>query len=501
MKFSSFVASLRRICAFLLLLALLCVSFCGCGVIIFNDPEGTTEAGEATTARPDSTSPAPDTDEAIETEAPDTTVIREPVAFPSDRKEAAQARLDALSTAIDISNFDLIIASSSDSVNVIFSDEDSPVYDARMERNDMLYEKFSVDIRTIYSEEVNTETIYNDLSRGVASGLNDYYLDLLFIPAKSAGRFLAKGLLADMRTLPFYNIKEGNDAGNIASARYFDLGAGSDAPEYIQALYFNRKTLGAENSNALFAAALDGSLGWEDILTAAKSVEGSEFNIAASAGAASLAELASPLLGIEFVDNLASAPKLALTEDQISWIDYFVTSVSRFSAYAPAADGMTASEKFNTGSVPFYLGTLEDIESLYDDPIEWGLLPLPSEQKLGAVSADRPVVCLAVTNSHLEQTSIWLTGFNAASGEWMRDLYRDTLIADLMRDNNSCLVLAEMLSRRSELSFERLYDGHYEGLAGATYAACAEAVKGTAKFSEIYSKQLSAVNKKLAKLP
>ncbi len=513
MKPKSLIAPVCRAAAVFLLTVMLGGALCSCGVIILNGTDGTSEPQDATTVVPETSVPD-DTgteettgeDETTDAPPPETTEKPDRVTFPAGRQEEAQSRLDELIDDIDISNSDIIVACASETVNVLFPDEDSVFYSSRMERNSMLYDKYKVDIRTlsIYENAPTTDILYADIAAALKAGDNaSIYLDLIMVPASQAGRFLAGGLLRDMRTLPFYDTKEGNTAGNVGQARYFDLGLGTDTPEYLYAVYFNRSMLGADSSDELFRASMDGSLTFEMMLTAAKKVEGTDADIACEGGRELFGDITASLLGISFISkNSSGIPKLALTEGELSLLDSAVEMLSGYKLYAPAEGAPSAREAFASGKTPFYIGTLGEISELYDEPVEWGLLTLPSEHKLGAVCADRPVVCLPATNTRLEQTGLWLSALNAASGEWIADHFRDTLFKDCMRDNDSCIILGEILSRKAELGFETIYAGYYSGLADATYGALGGALgEGAAKFSEEYAKKLSALNKKLAILP
>ncbi len=512
MKLKFIFPSARRICALLLLCIMLVGTFCGCGVIVINTPE---TGGSAETTLPD-TGISPDTDPPSETtgdpgndqppeitDPPAETEPPTPVTFP-DRLEEAQNRLDSIGHSIDISGFDLIYAVSNSTVDVIFSDEESPLYAARTNRNSMLHEKYGANIRTIYEENADSDKLYEDLHNVLQSGSTlDVYLDILILPASDAGRFLAKGLIKDMRSLPFYDITEGMQTGNIGSTRYFDLGYGTDAPECIYAIYFNRTLVGKEAEDALYRAALEGNVTWEMLLTTARGISGSDAHIGVTGNDNSIpGVIAAPLLGIEYVTKDASGvPQITVPDDSALTIDSLIDRISELDFYTPAEGAASASDRFIEGGLPFYLGTLSEMLEFYDEDTEWGILPLPSEKDLGAVSDKTPVICIPATNSRLEQTSIWLTGFNAASGNWMRDQFLMVSIEKHLRDNNSCLSLYKILSQKTELGFERLFAGYYEGLEGATFGAAGAAMTGGEKFSETLGKNISAVNKALAKLP
>lgn len=510
MKFSN-LTRFARGAALLILLSMMITAFTSCGVIIINKPE--TEP-PATTVTPD-TEPSPDqtgsvtegestTEAPLETEAPD--VETEPpkqVTFPS-RIEEAEERLENLGESISISDFHLIYAAADNTVDVIFSDEESPLYAARTKRNAMIEEKYSSIVRTIYEGKVTSDKLYEDVLVAVSSGsVTEYYLDLLVLTPADACKFLAKGLLKDMRSLPFYDVNEGPHGGNVGMTRYFDLGAGADAPECLYAIYFNRTLVGADNAKMLYDAALDGKMTWEMLLTVSSSISERTADMAVEGGNNTLpGELAVYLEGYEFISkNTDGVPKITMSDVTALEVDALIESISKLNFYTPAQDSVSSRDKFTEGKVPFYLGTLSEMFELYDDPVEWGLLTLPSEKDLGAFSDNRPVLCIPATNSRLEQTSIWLTALNAASGDWIRDQYRSVANLDYIRDNNSCLTLNKILSQKTEFAFERTFAGYYAGLKNATYGAAGNALVGGEKFSSALAKNITAINKKLAKLP
>lgn len=510
MKFK-FLSRSQRTAALLLILATVLSALSSCGVIIINRPE--TEA-PATTVTPetegspevsgDVTEPEDTAKEPPETEAPD--VETEPptrVEFPS-RLEEAEQRLEQLGTSIDISGFDLIYAAADNTADVIFSDEEDPLYAARTNRNAMVEEKYSSAVRTIYQDAVTSDKLYEDIRVSVNSGnTTEFYLDLLVLSAEDTGRFLSKGLLKDMRSLPFYDINEGPQGGNIGFSRYFDLGAGADAPECLYAVYFNRTLLGKDVEMMLYDAALEGKVSWELLCTASSSLAEKDADMAICGGANELpGELAPYLSGIGFITkNMEGVPKVSVAEGDALLIESVIETISGLGFYTPAEGGASPRDKFIEGKVPFYLGTLSEMLELYDEKVEWGLLTLPSDKDLGAFCDSRPVICIPATNTRLEETSIWLTALNAASGEWMRDQYLSVSIRDHIRDNNSCLVLGKILSQKAEFTFERVYASYYEGLKEATYGVAGKALASGEKFSSLITKNITSINKKLTKLP
>ena len=199
-------------------------------------------------------------------------------------------------------------------------------------------------------------------------------------------------------------------------------------------------------------------------------------------------ELAAYLSGIEYVSkSAAGVPKITLSDSAALEIDALIESISKLGFYTPAEGDAYARDKFTAGKVPFYLGTLSEMLDFYDD--------------FGAFAENRPVLCIPATNTRLEQTSIWLTAFNAASGDWMRDQFLLVSLEKHIRDNNSCLVLNKLLSQKAEFAFERVFAGYYDGLKDATYGAAGKALTGGDKLSAVIAKNITSINKKLAKLP
>ena len=497
--------------ALLIVLIMTITALSSCGVIIINKPDteapattvspetdaGPEQSGEVTESDTTAEEPLETEEPPIETEPP------KQVTFPS-RIGEAEERLDQLGTSINIADFDLIYAAADNTVDVIFSDEESPLYAARTKRNAMIEEKYSSSVRTIYEGKVTSDQLYEDVRVAVSSGsFVEFYLDLLVLTSADACKFLTKGLLKDMRALPFYDVNLGPKSGNIGQTRYFDLGAGADAPESLYAIYFNRTLVGAENEKMLFDASLGGNMTWELLCTVSASISDRAADMAIKDGENTLlGELAPYLSGIEFVTkSAAGVPKVSMLDSDALLVDSIIESISKLNLYTPAEGGASPRDLFVAGKIPFYLGTLSEMSELYDDTVEWGLLTLPSDKDLGAISDNRPVICIPATNTRLEQTSIWLTALNAASGDWIRDQYLSIAIRDHIRDNNSCLVLNKILSQKAEFNFERVFAGYYDGLKDATYGAAGKALTGGDKFSATLSKNITAINKKLSKLP
>jgi hypothetical protein len=69
-------------------------------------------------------------------------------------------------------------------------------------------------------------------------------------------------------------------------------------------------------------------------------------------------------------------------------------------------------------------------------------------------------------------------------------------IAGYVGSRRAAPIILEMLRRE-----EGFAGGFYSGLAAATYEGAGEAALGNVRYSEIYADKLTAINKKLGKLP
>lgn len=479
-----------------LLTCLACLS--GCGLIVINK----TVADTSATVSDITSSPLTPTDTSggpTETTTPPTVVD-----FTS-RLPEAEAALDALYN-IDLSAFGAMFACSADTVNIMNPEEGSPLYAARNLRNKMVCDKYKC---TFFFFSSETEKMKTDLAASVKSGdSGSYYADILVLPENAVGGFLTKGLLRDLRSLPFYEIqKTGNrGAGMYVKTNYVDISAAADAPEDIFALYFNRSLTGEEGSEALYSAALSDRLTFDFLLSFIKereslSSEGKKMITVGDEPYEFFADIAAIRSGVDFLtDSDGNIPTVGWNKENAGSVSSLLNEISAF-----LSPDIYDTETFANGDVLFRAAPLSDILNLYDKKTDWGILPLPytadgMPARYNVTRTGSPVFCVSANNSRTEMTGLVLTALNAASKDWIRDQFSIICIENYMRDNDSCLALRKILEDETYRDFSYIFSPVCDGLGDAAFGAARTCLtKGTPVFDSV-NKVLKKVNSSLKKV-
>ncbi len=464
----------------------------GCGIIIINDPTADNTTGNAATItipRHEDVTTSPDFTHEMHT----------PVVFPS-RLEEAEARLDAL-IDLDLSEFDMLVTVSTDTTDVIFPTSEDPLYAPRTNRNVMIEEKYGCGTLTAY---FTTDELLRSLELALKTGEGDFYSSLLVVPANRAGEFYTRGLLYDLRSLPFTDTESGNTSGNIGKSRYFVTNAATDTPEHLGAIFFNRTLLGDVVSSELADAAIGGSLSLEMLLSAYTKVQTE--SLSAFSTDLSKSEFGQRLAireGVIIVtDNEKDKPRVTLTLEKAQAFDNLISSLTQSSFYFSEGTDRRAFDKFVDSEALFYFGTLNEMTSLYAKPVKWGLLPLPQTgdgEIRGVTSDDIPVICVPAIITQYELTTLWIQAADAASGDWMRDQYLAVAIEKYLRDNDSCLVLRKILTERISPDFASLFSQASVSLQELKTAIGLSA-SGGETLAQAHLRLAEAINKELSAL-
>ena len=406
-------------------LALLCcvclTSLTGCGLLVIRRT-GTEEQTAGTHPQATAAATLPDVD------APQYNVTD--VEFPTSREESRK-KLEAV-YRLNLSGVDFMIASAAEAPRVLFPEASDLPGAARKERNAMISERFGCGFIPFSS---SVSELRRNLSAAIGSGVTDgFYADLLLLPEEYAASFMNGGLLMNLRTLPFYTVK---DTG--AGANYMDISSATDDCEGIYVLYFNRTLLGKEVTAALYEAALGDVLTWEYFFRLVSETGGKvSFGGAADASA-----------DLNIADEIASV--------RMGNAD----AAQTLRTLIGAADKNAALGVFGAGKSAFHLGVLADAAELYKiRTAEWGIVPLPGGSAAQNLSRrGRPVLCVPANNVRIEETGILLCALEAASGAWIRGEYAKILAENYLRDNASCLTVKKILGAETHRSTDGIFAG------------------------------------------
>ncbi len=417
---------------------------------------------------------APQTEETEVTEAmtlPDgAEIVTQPAPQPfgqvvpvtlQDNFAIANKYLEAL-TADDFGGVAVTIMTSDASIFMPDSVGD-PVDNARIERNEMVEEKYNTRIIAI---DTPVSEIYANTRLAVMSG--DYYTDLIAVPQNWLGSFAMSGLLLNLRSLPFTNYSAPYfDSAAMAqtTTQYNIWGAYGDlneSPNYYYCLYFNKSlinTLSLESPYALvynnewtqdkfreycLSAKAAGYYGFgaqlaeDGIIDALFASSGENFF------ATSLGRIPAQRTVTSNVTKLVERMRQLIYKDGVAFD-------GGTGSYTP--DG--ARTAFYMGKLLFYIDHTYMISAFSDMKDDWGVLPLPkntASQKHYYSYVDRtlPVLAVIKNSATAKNAGLFLQAANAASYNFIEDVWYDELARDVIRDGDTLNMLDIVLARNEK---------------------------------------------------
>ncbi len=491
-----------------------------CGFITFNtgetEPPVTAEADTEETTRPlIDIRPFPeDTAEAIEvtdTEAPDTEKLPDASeSIPSATLgELARERLESLPNK-DLSASALVIATT-DKKTVCPPASASTVESARADVAAAVEEKFNTQIITDVSD---IDTIYEAARESGNSGT--HYADVLAIPNSQIGRFVAEGLLADLRSVPYlhlsaeyYNARI-TDAATAGDAIYAVSGSACLNPDYLSCVFVNRdlaEKCGLEN---VYDLVNSGDWTWDkffELSNVAASMEDTYGN-GTSLSTAAFADLASHSMGIAYVTNpIHSLPTVDYmnryrSEASNTVVDKLLAYIGGERAFVSTEDSLGAVSSFYSGNMLFYTDRLYCMQWIYDSGVNWGILPIPkySAEETGYASllaSEAPVFCVLKNTLSYETSGLLIEALNVAAYGYTEAAYVEKCMHEYLRDNASIAML-ELICQTSSTDFAHMYSSGFDYLAEATYLALQKAVAENGSMYNEYRRNYTKANYRIS---
>ena len=453
-----------------------------CGLIVVNNDES---------VRPPKITIAPDTVKASESgdvssnTAETKTEDVGNVSHPETALDRAKKRVSALQND-DFSGQSFIIATSS---KMTFATDGESYYDrALLLRDSIVEEKYNIDIINVYADErtMEQEIVNSSLA-------DDYYADLLSVSEFRIGGLAAKGLIMNLRSLPFYgtvdSYSENSSAAYAGSSIYADIGAASTDFSKIYAVFFNRNA--AE------------SLG-HDI---DKMVEGGEWTWETFDKLARLANKRLGMVGqgsyamgdeytdvvfrsanIRLVDNtLNKLPKISFDSDRLEASIELACALiyGNPSVYKPTAGANIFDfySLFSEGKLFFAIAPLSAMEILSSSTVKWGVAPIPKmdDEQTGYYAyteASAAVLAVPSENNKPQMTGLIIGALNTASYELLSEEYKTHCLYNYFSSNKALRSMDAVLESIT-FDFTYLYSSGADLLASATHGAVREARKST----------------------
>lgn len=462
-----------------------------CGLIVFNDPVGSTELPDDTTSLETS-----DTTVSAETEPEEPKPVR-------DLREESEKRLSEL-VYRDLGASSVIIASAV-SANLICpsGETESEVVASRNLMTRAVEEKYGTKILV---NPVNVSTMLDEAKAAYASDM--YYADLMAVPQSMVGAFYAAGILSNMYSLPFtdytkeYYYEELNEAAVIGNTLYAVSGAASFDPDSLGCVYFNRELVGDD----VYKLVTEGKWTLDKYAELAKNANTLDLVNGHGSGldCDEYIELLVASIGIKYVTNakgqlptLSYMDDIMMSERADEAVDQIYELLFSDKTYTQSG----AYEGFDSGELIFYTDRLSSTALLADSDTRWGLLPMPkydeSESYRSPMSSDSPVFCALLNTPNAETSGLVLEALNAVSYEYVEDIYFSTLRDHYLRDNSSINMLEIILSS-PYADFTSMMSSGFKNLAGATSEALRNAVTSTASLNAYYNRYSAAAKRELS---
>lgn len=467
-------------------------------LIVINTPD---ESGTGTENASDDTSKDPQSGSPDQT---DPGGMRES----EDTEAAAKQYLSALRSADYGGKNVLIAVTDSDAA---FGEDAEGVHlrskalsDLRAESMRAVEEKYRVKFITFtYSAD--------DLYRKVVDSYNSdtqYVADFFCIPPRDVGRYQAKGLLYNLRSLPFtdfscpYFDREAMRETSAGYGIWAAAGGFTDAPENAYAVYYNRKLYEELGLSSPYQTVAAGDWTWEMFFENEKNaasldgITGSNLNTFSQARAEEIFLASS---GIHMADTQLDATPTV--DPPVSGMQAIADRIySHVPAGADADAAASAEKAFADGNMLYCVSTLSRLSEWADAPADWGVLPLPKCDKeqdaYYTCRGDGCVLCVPSSTAEPEMTGVLLQALYAASYGGHTDAFLNEALCYYVRDGKSVDML-ERITDSYYYDFASMFSSGYPNLSYATTDALHKTVTTAASFETYASRFRSQAEKEM----
>lgn len=443
-----------RFLALILLLALMCTAFSGCGVFSLNR-RGTEESDDTTN----------------DTTALDTDSFR-----PYERDYNSD--VNYFLKYIGSKNYSggackIVVAGR----NIITPDENTSAVMAKdfNERNNAVRDYIKL---SIVSETTDIDTMYEQLRQSAMSG--SYYADVILAPQSAISTLAMGGYIANLRSLPSYDYNApflyntSIAAGAGGEMMYAAAGPASLEPDALHGIFFNKDIIAAAGLESPYDLVDRGE--W----TADKFAEYIAKTSAAGYGTFGAERTSNYLTDLFYFSfdarlteyTVGQYPTLALNSEASFAAAHRSSDIVNSGSYI----GEGAINAFSAGNLAFLAERLDCVKTLANSPCNWGLLPLPkynseqSDYKSLVNSNVAMFFAVPISAPDYSMSGDVINAVNIMSYGYTRDAYADNAAYYYLRDNQSIRMMSIILENP-------VYDGAYTfggdstAIEAATYGA------------------------------
>lgn len=376
----------------------------------------------------------------------------------NDRPLSAEDEASKLLSSVRSVNMDgvaMIIASTDESVLTI---EDDMTSSAKQWRNNKVEKKLNT---SLLITAVDAETMLNDAKEAINAGM--YYADLLTIPAKSLGSFVAADLLMNLNSLPFadFNMVYYNQDAirqmTIGYHTYAAAGALTETSNHQNLIVYNQDLSDRYALPDLYTLASQGKWTWEMLLTFLKVVQDDPDGAITGLMTPFSKEYVSDLLfassGQHYMQTgRGIIPTVEFNNDTTTaLIDVayrFLTAENTLFSRLEKSEELPGTQaEFLAGKTMFVMDTVTDCAAYQNMVADWGILPIPKlsenqEMYYNYCSSDISVAAVLNGANDVDISGVLLQSLNAASYRVVNECYTDYLTNFALRDNQELNMLS-----------------------------------------------------------
>ena len=482
-------------------LLVIALTLSSCGLIVIGNDEGSRNPQVTETVDSAKSPESGDLTNSAESDDAGNTVNPETAA------DRAKKRVAALS-ADNFSGQSFIIATSS---RMTFATDGESYYDrALLLRDSIVEEKYNIDIISVYADDrtMEQEIVNSSLAE-------DYYADLLSVPEYRIGSLAARGLIMNLRSLPFYgtvdSYSKNSSAAYAGNAIYADIGAASADFDKIYAVFFNRSA--AEELGHDIDKLVDGNeWTWEsfDKLARLANERLGMIGQGSYAMGDEYTDVVFRSANIKLVDNTLGSlptvsfdsPKLEIAIEQACALIY-----GNPSAYKPTFEASKADfySLFGAGDILFAITPISAMKVLVNSSVDWGIAPIPKmdDKQTGYYAyteASAAVLAVPSENNKPQMTGLVIGALNTASYELLTEEYKTHCLYNYFGNIKALRSMDEVLGSIT-FDFTYLYSSGADLLASATHGAVREARKSTSDYAtDLINSRKEDAEKQLSEL-
>ncbi|MCL2773861.1 MAG: hypothetical protein FWD71_10975 [Oscillospiraceae bacterium] len=385
--------------------------------------------------------------------------------------------------------------------------------DARYYRTAIVQKACGVQLAvTPYSKDLIADYIEQEINAG------DYFADIICVPLDVQSALMQKGLLVDMKKIPFINLNA--DYYNQSAVQSFNVnsniyGLVSDAafdPSNIYAMFYNKSLIKQYNLNSPADLYNNGKWTYDGMFEISKSLAAAVANLNEPGVSNSSYSIGFNKDDSDIINGLfissgnkyftqpnGGSPALNFDNDTTQKLidamaNIFAPSYSSGMSNYLDADENNQKSAFENGEVLFSIAKLDIMPDITNSNFDWGILPMPSFDGTNANTdgnilsfTDSGAMCISVLkgSKSTETSGIVTEALSMSSYKFLKEMYiRDQMLYTL-RDVDSVKFLNDIVNGATFSQYNAF--STVDTIYNATVGVLKNAANKNGDFADLYA--------------